>query len=78
MVQNMRDNTLKEKSMVKAPSRLLMVAYIKESFSITKYQGKVYIYGLMVKNMKANGKKTKCMGMVYSFGKMVKNMKGTL
>jgi len=78
MVQNMRGNTQKEKNMVKVPSRLLMVAYIKESFNITKYQEKVYIYGLMVKNTKANGKKTKCMDMVYSFGKMVKNMKDTL
>lgn len=61
MAQGMKGHILKAKSMERGPCALLMGVSILETFSSTKSQEEVNMFGLMASRMKDNGRRIKCM-----------------
>ena len=63
MVQNMKANTLKERSMEKAHLHLQMVVCTQEISNRMKYQAEADTNGQMERLMKDTGKRIRCMAM---------------
>ena len=65
MVLAMRALTLRVKNTAKENSNLQMDQFMKENFSLMRYQERVNTCGQTKRPTKVNGKRTKCMVMAY-------------